>query len=397
MMMSKRVDNMSSSATVELNNKVVELLRQGRDIIKFNIGEPDFNTPDNIKIAAVRAIHDNFTRYTDVAGILEMREAICSKLLSDNDLVYSPGEISVSNGAKQAIANTLLALCDPGDEVIIPTPCWVSYSDMVKLAGGIPVFVKTDEDHYFQPDLARIERSITAKTKAILINTPNNPTGAVYSLDTLKAIGELALKHNIYIISDEIYEKLTYKGKSHKSVAALSPEICAKTLVVNGLSKAYAMTGWRIGYVAGPKEIIRGVNLIQGHLTANINSIAQKACVTALTGPQDSVLKMRNQFDERRRFAIAKLREMKFIDCIDPDGAFYLLPNIAKLCNKSFKGHLLKDSFDVATFFLEEALVAVVPGAAFMAPDHVRIAYSNSMEKIALGMERMANALAGIH
>ena len=393
-MLSRRVRNMKPSVTVELTAKVADLRSKGIDVIAFNVGEPDFSTPDNINHAAKVAIDEGFTKYTAVAGILELRKAICKKLKDDNGIEYKPNEILVSTGAKQALVNAVLTICDLGDEVILPTPCWVSYIEMIKLAESTPVLVETDEKNGFQLDMKKIREAITDKTKAIILNTPNNPTGAVYSEECLRELGELAVKHNFYIISDEIYEKLIYNGKKHISIASFSPEIKKNTIIINGLSKAYAMTGWRIGYAAGPEDIISGMNSLQGHMTSNTNSITQKAAVEALLGPQENIEYMRLKFDERREYLIERLRSIKDISCANADGAFYFMPNVSKVFGKKYNGRIIKDSVDVAAFLLEVAHIAVVPGADFESPNNIRISYSNSMENIKEAMDRMEKALA---
>lgn len=393
-MLSRRIRNMTPSATVELTAKVAELKRQGIDVIGFNLGEPDFDTPDYINEAAKQAIDEGFTKYTPVSGILELREAICKKLKEDNGLDYTPSQIIVSTGGKQALVNAVLTLCDHGDEVIVLTPCWVSYIEMVKLAESTPVLVPTDEANGFQLDIEKVKAAITDKTKAIILNTPNNPTGAVYSEQALRELADLAVKHDLFIIADEIYEELIYDGNRHVSVASLSTGVKDRVILVNGFSKGYAMTGWRMGYAAGPEKVIKAMASLQGHMTTNANSITQKAAVAALSGSKDSIEFMRRQFDERRKYLVNRLRNMEGITCAEAKGAFYLMPNVSKLFGKTYKGKVLRDSFDVADFLLEEAHIALVPGAAFEAPDNVRISYSNSMENIKEGMDRMEKALS---
>lgn len=393
-MLSKRMEKMKPSATVELTAKVDDLKRQGIDIIAFNVGEPDFGTPENIAEAGKSAIDNGFTRYTAVPGLFELRTAICNKLKKDNDINYDESQIVVSTGAKQALVNALFALISPGDEVIIPTPCWVSYIDMVSLAEGTPVLVETKEEEDFQLNIENLKKAITPKTKVVLINTPNNPTGATYTYETLKALGELAVENDFYILSDEVYEKLVYEGKKHICIASISEEIKERTIIVNGLSKAFAMTGWRLGYSASNKTLSRAMNTIQGHVTSATSTITQKAAIEALQGDQNSVEFMRTKFDERRRYIIEKLRAMANIECADSTGAFYVMPNVSKLYGKIFNNKVINNSMDVSSFLLEEAHIAVVPGAAFEAPDNIRISYSNSLENIKEGMERMEKAIA---
>lgn len=393
-MLSKRIKNMIPSMTIGLSDKIAELKREGIDIKNFSIGEPDFNTPQNIIDAAKKALDDGFTKYTVVAGILELREAVCKKLKNDNNVEYLPNQIIVSNGAKQSLMNTMLTICDANDEVILLTPCWVSYIEMVKLAEAKPVLVPTDEKNGFILDIDKIKQAITEKTKAIIINTPNNPTGAVYSEEQLRQLGELAVKHNFYIISDEIYEKLIYDGEKHISIASFSDEIKEKTIIINGFSKAYAMTGWRLGYAAGPRDIIKGMCDTQGHMTSAPNSIAQRAAVEALLGPQDSIEHMRQEYAKRREYLIQRLNDIEGIKCAEAKGAFYLMPEVSVLYGRKYKNQVLKDSIDIAKFLLEEAHIAVVPGIAFEAPNNIRISYANSLENIKEGMDRMEKAIA---
>lgn len=392
-MLSERMKKMKPSATVELTARVEELRRQGVEIISFNVGEPDFDTPKNIRNAAKQAIDEGFTRYTAVPGIFQLRNAICKKFKNDNNVDYTEDQIVVSTGAKQALTNALLALVSEGDEVIIPTPCWVSYIDMVTLAGGKSVLLETKESEGFQLNIEALKKAITDKTKAIIINTPNNPTGVTYDYSRLKALGELAIEKDFYIISDEVYEKLVYDRAEHICIASISDAIKERTVVVNGLSKAYAMTGWRLGFSAASKEITRAMNTIQGHVTSAANSITQKAAVEALTGDQGSVECMRVSFDERRKYIVEKLNSMKDISCMNSTGAFYVMPNVSKFYGKKYNGTEIKDSFDLCNYLLEEANIAIVPGAAFEAPDNVRISYSNSIENIIEGMDRMEKAL----
>lgn len=393
-MLSARALAIAPSATLEITNKVLRLRRSGVDIISMNAGEPDFGTPENICRAAVEAISLQRTKYTSVSGIPELRDAICEKLEQDDHVSYTPEEISVGTGAKQPLCNAVLALCGEGDEVLLPTPCWVSYVEMVKLAGATPVLVPNREEDGFALNVDAIAAAITPRTKAILINTPNNPTGAVYTRRALEQLAELACRHDFSIISDEVYEKLVYDSAEHICPASLSEDARRRTVVINGFSKAYAMTGWRVGYAAGDREVIRAINAIQGHATSNTCSVAQYAALEALRGPQDSVEAMRREFDRRRLYLLERLGRMPGVSCAGVRGAFYLLPNIASFYGRQWQGKTLKDSFDVADFLLDEAHIAVVPGGAFEAPNHLRIAYSNSMEQLQEGMDRMEAALA---
>lgn len=393
-MVSNLIKNIVPSATFALISKVAELESQGFNIIGFNEGEPDFSTPSNICEAAKKAIDAGYTKYTEVGGILELRKAICEKLLFDNHATYSPKEIVVSTGAKQAINNAMLAICNPGDEVLLPIPCWVSYIEIIKLSSAVPVLVPTFEKDNFQLDVSCIEKAITSKTKAILLTNPNNPTGAVYTRENLEKLAELVLKHNLYVISDEIYEKLIYDGREHICFASLSPEIREHTVVINGFSKSYAMTGWRIGYSAAPLDISKGIGSLQGHTTSNANTITQYAALEALNGPQDCIPFMLNHYMERRDYLLKKLNSMHGITCADAQGAFYLMPNISYYYDKSFNGKLIKNSAGFCDYILEQAHVCVVPGSAFEAPENMRISFAASIENIMKGMDRIEKAIA---
>lgn len=387
--LSEHVRSLTPSATLAVTERVAQLREQGVRVISLNVGEPDFGTPENICEAAMRAVRGQRTKYTTVSGILPLREAICEKLRQDNGVCYTPSQITVTTGAKQALFNAVMALCGTGDEVILPTPCWVSYIEMVKLAGGVPVLVPCDEHEGFALPIEGIRRAITQKTRAVLINTPNNPTGAVYTRSALEALGELAVQHGFFIISDEVYEKLVYDGAEHVCAASFSPEVKQQTVVINGLSKAYAMTGWRVGYAAADETIIRAMNAVQGHVTSNTCTVSQYAALEALTGPQDSVESMRAEFARRRLFLLEALRDIPGVSCANAQGAFYLLPNVSAFYGR--RG--VNNSSDLAAYLLEEAHVALVPGAAFEAPDNLRIAYANSMEQLREGAARIRAAL----
>ena len=393
-MISERVRNITPSATLGLTTRVNQLKKEGITVIALNVGEPDFGTPENICEAGIQAIKDQKTKYTTVSGINELKEAICAKLLRDNGLTYEPAQITVGTGAKQSLLNCILTLVDPGDEVITPKPCWVSYIEMVKLAGGVPVFVACKEDEEFALDIEAVKAAITPKTKAVLFNTPNNPTGAVYSEESLRQLAELAKEHDFYMIADEVYEKLIYDGYKHFSVASVSEDAYNRTIIINGISKAYSMTGWRIGFAAGPKDVIKGMNSLQGHATSNASSIAQYAAVEAFNGPQESIELMRQEFYKRLQYVLGRLRAMPGITCAGSHGAFYLMPNVKSFYGKSYNGKVIKDSFDLSDYLLDEARIALVPGAAFEAPDNLRISYSNSMENLTKALDQMEAALA---
>lgn len=388
-MLAERTKKIKPSATLAVDSRAKELKAKGMDVINFGVGEPDFDTPEHIKEAAIKAIKDGFTKYTPVGGIDELKEAIIEKLERDNGLKYEKANILVSCGAKHSLYNIAQALFGPGDEVIIPAPYWVSYPDQVLLNDAKPVIVETTEDNDFMLSVEILKENITSRTKAIILNSPSNPTGFIYTKKALEEIAEIALKHNLYIISDEIYEKLIYDGEKHISIASLSEEVKNKTIVVNGLSKSHAMTGWRIGYAAGPEEIIKTMTKIQSQSTSNPTSIAQKAAVAALRGPQNCVAEMRQEFEKRRDHLVKELNSIPGISCKMPKGAFYAFPNIEKILGKNG----INSSMDLSIYLLEKALVAVVPGSAFGAEGYIRISYATSMENLSKGINRIRKAL----
>lgn len=390
-MVSKIVSNITPSATCELEGTIADLRHQGLDIIGLNAGEPDLLTPQNIRDACAKALNEGKTKYVNVPGIVELRQAICEKLERDNQVHYEPSQICVSTGAKQALNNAILAVTNPGDEVIVPIPGWVSYVEIIKLVGGVPVCVECKED--YQLDLEAIEKAITPRTAAILINTPNNPTGAVYTRESLEKLAEIAIKHDVYIISDEVYEKLIYGGLKHECVASFSKEAYEHSIIINGMSKSYCMTGWRIGYSAAPKEIAAGINAIQGHTTSNSTTFVQWAAIEALKNNDETIKEMVAEFSKRRDYVYNRLTNIKGIRCNNVNGAFYLLPDISYYLKKAYEGREIKDSFDFCNFILNEGHVAIVPGAAFYAPNTVRIAYTNSMSNLEAGLDRMEEAL----
>ncbi len=395
-MVSERILAMAPSATSMLGGKISEMKAAGLDVVSFNLGEPDFQTPRKIMDTCTKAMLDGNTKYIAVGGILPLRKAICEKLEQDNNVSYEPSEICVCTGAKQALYNAMMTICNPGDEVIIPTPCWVSYVEMVKLAGGKPVFVRTMAD--FQLNIAEIKSAITPRTKAVIINTPNNPTGAVYSLDVLMHLAHLAIRHDFYVISDEVYEKLIYDGVEHISIASLLPEMRRRTITINGFSKAYSMTGWRLGYAAAPMEITKGMVAFQSHTTTNSTTFVQYAGITALKDCAHDVEAMRQEFAKRRVYMLERMEKFPDVTCTKPGGAFYLMPDVsAYYWKKTIDGQLIKDSFDFCNYMLNEARVAIVPGAAFEMPKCVRFAYSISMEAIEKGMDRLEAALVKLH
>ena len=387
--LAQRALNVTPSVTLSIDAKAKQMVAQGIDVVGFGVGEPDFDTPINIADAGVNAIRKGFTRYTPASGTLELRQAICDKLKQDNGLEYSPAEIVVSNGAKHSIYNILLALCDEGDEVIIPAPYWVSYTEMVKMASGTPVVIEALEADDFKVSPAQIEAAITPRTKALMLNSPSNPTGMVYNREELQAIADLCVKHEIYVIADEIYEKLVYDEAEHVSIAALGAEIKNLTIVVNGMSKAYAMTGWRIGYTASNLELAKAMSSLQSHATSGPNAIAQKASVEALRGPQDAIDMMLTEFSSRRLRMVEIINDIPGLSCRTPKGAFYVMANVSGLFGKTLGGEVIKDDVHLATILLEKAHVAVVPGSAFGSGDFMRLSYATSMEKIEEGLKRI--------
>ncbi len=391
-MISERIRKMAPSQTLELNSKVAQLRAEGKKIIPLNGGEPDFNTPPPVIEAAYKAMQEGKTKYTQTPGIPELRKAVAGKLLEENKIDCSIDEILFSVGAKYVLTLALQALCNPSDQVIIPTPCWVSYVEMVKLAGAVPVLVPVTEDNQLDPEA--IEAAITPKTRILLINSPNNPTGAVYSEASLRQVADLALKYDFFIITDEVYEKLIYGDKPHISIASFSPEIKARTVTVNGFSKAYSMTGWRLGYAAAPKEIIKGMSAIQGHTLSHPTSFVQWAALEALESCDSYVEEMRKAFEERRDYLYKRVSALPGIRCPFPDGAFYLFPDVSGLFGTQVDGRLIEDSSALADYLLDEAEVAIIPGNAFEAPQAVRLTYSISLENIVEAMDRIERAIA---
>jgi aspartate aminotransferase len=395
MLMSERIRAIKPSPTLAINAKAVSMRQAGVDVISFGVGEPDFDTPRHIRQAAVRAIEEGFTRYTAVGGIPELKEAIIEKFRSDNNLSYELEEVMVSCGGKHVLYNLAQAILNPGDEVIIPAPYWVSYPPIVILAGASPVIVETGEAEDFKLSPDALEAAITPRTKLLILNSPSNPTGSVYTQWELERLAEVLLRHDISVVSDEIYEKLIFDGKPFCTIAEVSKELKGKVFVVNGVSKTYAMTGWRIGYVAGAREVIAGMTKIQSQSTSNPNSIAQKAAVAALTGPQDSVGNMLRAFDERRKYLVGRLNAMPGIhcNCNMPAGAFYAFPNFSHCFKIDQDGRDMKGSGSLCDYLLTEARVALVPGIAFGADDFVRFSYATSLEAIREGVDRIEEAL----
>lgn len=389
MELSRKSQAIEPSLTLAITAKAKEMKEKGIDVISFSAGEPDFNTPKNIINAAIKAMEDGNTKYTSVNGILQLREAICKKFKDDNGLEYNPSQIVVSTGAKQSLANTFLAILNPGDEVIVSTPYWVSYPELIKLADGKPVFVEGDEKSNYKFTKENLEKAVTAKTKAIVLNTPNNPTGTIYNKEELEVIADFAKKYNIIIISDEMYEKLIYDNENHISIASLSKDAYERTIVINGLSKSYAMTGWRIGYCAASEKIAKLMISIQSHVTSNVCSITQYAALEALNGPQDEITKMINEFEKRRNYMINRIESIDNLSIVKPKGAFYIMINIENCLGKEINGKILNDSMEFCASLLENEKLAVIPGKAFGLNNYIRVSYATSMEAIKEGLNRI--------
>jgi len=380
MKLAKRVSDIGESVTLEITSKAKKMAKEGIDVVSFAAGEPDFDTPDFIKQAAIKAINEGFTKYTPSSGMLELREAISRKFKKDNNLDYSPAEIVVSNGAKHSLYNIFQAICEKGDEVMIPAPYWLSYPAMVNLAEAKNVFINTSAGNNFKVTEKDLAASITNKTRCLILNSPSNPTGSLYNLDELKVIARLAVKHKFFVISDEIYEKLVYDNKPYVSIGSLGKDIRDLTITVNGVSKSYSMTGWRIGYAAGPIEVMKAIANVQSHATSNPCSISQKATLAGLEGDQKFIIDMRTEFQKRRDLMVSRLNKMKNISCIKPEGAFYVFCDISK-----FK----QGSARIANRLLEEARVAVIPGEPFGADSFIRFSFATSVGAINKGLDRV--------
>ena len=395
-MLADRLKTLQPSPTLAMQAKAKAMRAQGIDVISFGAGEPDFDTPRHIKDAAIHAIEAGHTKYTEVGGIPELRAAVCHKLKRDHGLDYAPDEVTVSCGAKHTLYNIVMALVNPGDEVVIPSPFWVSLPGAGAAARRSGrTRGRRRSPRGFDLDPAAVRRAVTPRTKLLVLNSPGNPTGAVFSAAALREVGELAVERGLWIISDECYEALTYEGR-HVSIASLSPEIKARTLVVNTCSKAYAMTGWRLGYAAGPKAIVKAMTDIQSQVTSNPTSIAQWAGIEALTGPQDEIAKMVGEFDRRRRFIVDALNAIPGVTSVMPKGAFYVFPNVSGLFGKRGKGGTLKGSADVCAFLLDEARIATVAGVDFGSDAHIRLSYATGLDTIKEGMRRMAAAVGSL-
>ncbi|NFN18106.1 pyridoxal phosphate-dependent aminotransferase [Clostridium botulinum] len=396
MELSKKAENISPSITLEITAKAKALKNEGIDVVSFGAGEPDFNTPQNIINAAIKAMEEGKTKYTPAGGILELKEVICKKFKKDNNLEYKTSQITISTGAKQCLANVFMAILNPGDEVLIPVPYWVSYPELVKLADGVPVFVETVKENNYKYTIEDLEKYVTNKTKAILLNSPNNPTGTIYHEEELKEIASFAKKHDIFIVSDEIYEKLIYDNEEHISIASLSEDAYKRTIVINGVSKTYAMTGWRLGYVAADEKVTKLMTSIQSHMTSNVNSITQYAAIEAISGPEEELEKMIKEFENRRNFMLDKLSKINELSVLRPNGAFYIMVNIEKYLNTTFKGNSITNSVEFSKVLLEEEKVAVIPGSGFGLENYIRLSYATSMDIIEKGIDRLSIFLSKI-
>ncbi len=383
------------SATMAIDTMFKQMKAEGHDVIGFGAGEPDFPTPDYIKEAGIQAIRNNDTKYTPSTGTIELRKAICQRLKEDCGLEYAHTQIAVSNGAKPCVYVALRALVNPGDEVILPTPYWVSYIELIRMVGGVPVLVQAKEAAGFKITPDQLSAAITPKTKCIILNNPSNPTGMMYSRQELEAIARICVEKDIYVVADEIYYRLVYDGEKFVSIVALGEEIKARTLLVNGVSKSYAMTGWRIGYVAANSEISKVIANYLSHCTGSPGAVSQKAALMALTAPQDSIEEMRKAFEARRNYMVERMNQIEGVSCIKPEGAFYVMMNIKQLLGKELHGEIIHSADEFGSQFLKYGKVAVVPGTSFHAPKFVRWSYATSMENIREGLDRLERFLRG--
>lgn len=390
---SKIAGAVQASTTLAIDAMFKQMKADGIDVIGFGAGEPDFNTPDPIKEAAIQAINQNKTRYTPAAGIMELRRAACSRLLEDCGLEYEPTQIVAASGAKHNVYITLQVLLNPGDEVILPAPYWLSYSEMVKMAGGVPVIVTASEKADFKITAEQLEQAITPKTKALILNNPSNPTGMLYTRAELEPIAQVCVKHDLYVISDEIYYGLVYDGREFTSFASLGEEVKERTILVNGVSKSYAMTGWRIGYTASNKQLATVMSNYLSHSTSAPSSVSQWAAVEALHGPQEAIREMRAEFERRRNYIVERMNQIPGVSALKPEGAFYVMMNIEQLIGRQFGSVTVQNADDFAQAFLEQGLVAVVPCTGFGAPSFVRWSYATSMENIQEGLNRLEKFL----
>ena len=394
--LSKKAQEVKPSSTLAITAKAKEMKANGIDIVGFGAGEPDFNTPLNVCNAAIAAINDGFTKYTPVSGTNELKEAISKKFKEFNGLTYAPNQIVISNGGKHSLTNVFDAILNPGDEVIIPAPYWLSYPEMVKLSDGVPVFVVGSKEQGYKVTAEQIKNAITAKTKALIINTPSNPTGMIYTEAELRSIAKVVVEHDIYVVADEMYEYLIYGDERHVSIASFDEEIYKRTITCSGLSKSYAMTGWRIGYTGSSVEIAKLMSSVQSHATSNPNSIAQKAALEALVGPQDTVKEMKVEFDKRRIYMFERVNKMPYVDVIEPKGAFYVFIDMSEALAREYKGSVIGTTAKLAEILLDDFQTAVIPCEDFGFPNHIRLSYAISMKQIEKGLDRLENLLKSI-
>ena len=393
---SKIAAAVSPSATLAVNALAKKMRAEGKDVVGFGTGEPDFETPDRISYAGIRAICDGQTKYTPAAGIVPLRKAVCKRLKEDYDLDYDETQVVVASGAKHSVYLALPVLVDPGDEVILPAPYWVSYYEMIRLVGGVPVVVTAGEDQNFKITAEQLEAAITEKTKAVMINNPSNPTGAIYTKEELQALADVCVRHDLFIIADEIYDKLIYDGARFTSIPTLGEDVKAHTILINGVSKTYSMTGWRVGYAVAEKPVASAMSSYASHSTGAPATMAQYAAQEALEGPQDEVEAMRKVFEERRNYLVSRMNAMDGVSCLTPNGAFYVMMNLEQLFGKTIDGEVIATADDFARLFLEKSMVAVVSCTAFGAPSFVRWSYATSMENIQKGMDRLEQFLAKV-
>lgn len=394
--LSKKAMAIKPSSTLAITAKAKEMKANGVDIVGFGAGEPDFNTPDNINEAAICAINDGFTKYTPASGIVELKQAVCEKFKNFNGISYEPDQIVISNGGKHCLTNIFEAILNPGDEVIIPAPYWLSYPEIVKLADGVPVFIRGEKKDGYKVSAEQIKAAITPNTKALILNTPSNPTGMIYTRKELEAIAEVIIAADIYVVADEIYENLLYDGAEHVSIASLGEEIYKRTITCSGVAKGYAMTGWRIGYIGASAELAKVMGSLQSHQTSNPNSIAQKAALEAISGPQDTVVTMRQEFDVRRKYMYDRLCKIPYVSTLEPQGAFYVFVDVSEACEKEYKGEKIKTAAKLADILIGDYSVAVVPCADFGFADHIRLSYAISIEQIEKGLDRIETLLKSL-
>ncbi len=391
---SEKAKGISPSPTLAIDSKFKQMKQQGIPVVGFGAGEPDFDTPENIKEAGIRGIQNNFTRYTPASGTLDLKKAICDKVKKDTGLDFAPANVIVCNGGKHALTNAFMAILNPGDEVIIPAPFWVSYPEMVKMADGIPVYIDTTEENQFKFTIEQLEAAFTEKTRALVLNTPSNPTGMIYKREELEKIADFAVKHDIYIIFDEIYEKLVYEGE-HVNILTFGEDVRKHTILVNGMAKSYAMTGWRIGYAIAEPAVITAMSNLQSHGTSNPNSIAQYASVEALNGDQSIIDTMKAEYRARRDYMVERINQIDGLSCQCPNGAFYIFMNVKEVLGKEHYGKRIETANELCADILDRALVAMVPSEGFGIDGYVRLSYATSMEVITTGLDRIEAYLQG--